>query len=99
MVSYRRSRGAGQLFRDGEALFLEVDLGALVERLAVRLYACQSELARFRTRCRVAHTAADSDMQRDYVGLSFLDPTRQQQDLLHAEILKMQLFLSSRGLT
>jgi hypothetical protein len=38
-------------------------------------------------------------MQRDYVGLSFLDPTRQQQDLLHAVILKMQLFISARGLT
>jgi hypothetical protein len=99
LVSYRRSRRAGQPFRDSEALFLEVDLGELVERLAVRLYASQSERARFRTRCRVAHTAEESDTQRDYVGLSFLDPTRQQQDLLHAVILKMQMFISSRGLT
>jgi hypothetical protein len=99
LVSYRRSRGVGQLCRDGEALFLEVDLVELIERLAVRLYASQSELARFRTRCRVAHTAAESETQRDYVGLSFLDPIRQQQGLLHAVILKMQLFTSSRGLT
>jgi hypothetical protein len=76
LVSYRRARGAGQLFGDGEALFLEVDLGKLIERLAVRLYSSQSKLARFRTRCRVAHTAEESDIQRDYVGLSFLEPTR-----------------------
>jgi hypothetical protein len=38
-------------------------------------------------------------MQRDYAGLAFLDLTKQQEDLLHAVILKMQLFLSSRDLT
>jgi hypothetical protein len=81
-------------------LILEIDpQRGVIERLAVRLYASQSELARFRTRCCVAHTAEESDMQRDYVRLSFLDPTRQQQDLLHAVILKMQLFISARGLT
>jgi hypothetical protein len=59
----------------------------------------QAELARFQTHCRVAYTAEESDMQRDYAGLAFLDLTKQQEDLLHAVILKMQLFLSSRDLT
>ncbi len=98
LVSYRHVAGRPSLFSGGETVFLETDLSQLIERLSVRLYTFQSELARFQMRCRIVHTYEESETRRHYFGVALLDLARRREDLLHAVILKIQTFISSRGL-
>jgi hypothetical protein len=97
-LSYRYVPGTPPLFGGGETLFFEADFSNLIERLAVRLYAFQAEIATFQARCRVVRIYEEPDTRRRYVAVVFLDLSGPQEDLLHALILKMQLFISSRGL-
>jgi hypothetical protein len=90
--------GTLPLFGGGETVFFETDFTDLIERMAVRLYAFQADLARFQVRARVVRTYEEPDTRRRYVALAFLELTGPQEDLLHALILKMQMFISSRGL-
>ena len=95
-LSYRYMPGTPHLFGGGETVFFEADFSALIERMAVRLYAFQADLARFQARGRVVRIYEETDTRRRYVAIAFLDLTGPQEDLLHALILKMQMFISSR---
>jgi hypothetical protein len=97
-LSYRYMPGTLPLFGGGETVFFETDFADLIERMAVRLYAFQADLAHFQARARVVRTYEEPDTRRRYVALAFLELTGPQEDLLHALILKMQMFISSRGL-
>jgi hypothetical protein len=97
-LCYRYKPGTPPLFTGGETIFFEADFSDLIERMAVRLYAFQAELAHFQARCRVVRTYEEPDTRRRYVAVAFRDLTGPQEDLLHALILKMQMFISSRGL-
>jgi hypothetical protein len=98
LVSYRQSAGTQPYLIGGESIFLEVDFNELIERLAVRLYAFQAELAHLQMRGRVIRAYEEVETRRHYAAVAFLDLTRPQEDLLHAVILKLQLFMSSRGM-
>lgn len=98
LLSYRYAPGTPPLFHGGESVFFEAAFGDLIERMAVRLYASQAQLAQFQARCHVTRTYEDPEARRRYVAVAFRDLTGPQEDLLYALILKMQMFISSRGL-
>jgi hypothetical protein len=98
LVSYRQPAGTQPYLTGGDSIFLEVDFNELIERLAVRLYAFQAELARLQIRGRVVRAYHETETRRHYAAIAFLDLTRPQEDLLHAVILKLQRFMSSGGM-
>jgi hypothetical protein len=99
LVSYRRPAGTQPYLTVGDNVFLEVDFSELIERLAVRLYASQAGLSRPQIRAHVVRAYEENEARRSYAAASFQDLTRPQEDLLHAVILKLQVSMSSRGIT
>jgi hypothetical protein len=95
LLNYHQAYSAQPRFRDGDVLGLDMDVSDLLKVLAVRLYATQSDLARFRVRCRVIRTYQEAAMQ--YLGVAFVDLSRQQVDLLHAVLLTLQRVMAGRG--
>lgn len=97
-LCYRYAPGTPPLFGGGETVVFEADFSDLIERMAVRLYAFQAELAHFQASGHVIRTFEEPDTRRRYLAIAFQGLTGPQEDLLHALILKMQMFISSRGL-
>jgi hypothetical protein len=98
LVSYPQAPNATPLGYGSEIIVLQANLSVLIEHLAVRLYAAQTELARFRVPCRIVHTRQEAELHRHYMGVAFMDLTRPQEDLLHAIALKLQRFAASQRL-
>lgn len=93
LVSYRRPPTGSPVFHHDHPISLEIDFKKMLTHLSVPLSSLQSSHCSLPS--LVVRTYEESQT-RCYIAIQFLELSQQQEDLLHAVLLKIQQFLAAR---